>query len=161
MKILTGSFIIHSTKLMNPLLALRSSVSQNGHPITDEWRPKLEAGSKSERVLLPTLAYRVTNLDDKNPLSWFRQFWQQLGHYCSCSLPRQDAGTSQIYVNWIPSRIVTLCNPAKGRAPPPQQFLVKLHCGHSRNRAGKKREGRKEGERSPSAISRWNRNTNR
>ena len=42
-------------------------------------------------------AYRVTHLLGKSlPLTWFRQFWQLVGRYCSYLLPRQDDGTYQI-----------------------------------------------------------------
>ena len=44
--------------------------------------------------------YRVTHLLGKNlPLTWFRQFWQLVGSYCSCLLPKQDGVTSQIIIN--------------------------------------------------------------
>ena len=43
---------------------------------------------------------RVTILHGNNlPLTWFRQFRQFLGRYCSYLLPRQDGGTFQIQVN--------------------------------------------------------------
>ena len=42
------------------------------------------------------MLYRVTHLLGKNlPLTWFRQFRQLVGCYCSYLLPRQDGGTSQ------------------------------------------------------------------
>ena len=43
-------------------------------------------------------------------MTQFREFWQPLGCYSSCLLPRQDGGTSQIQVNGrlLPSRCVTL-----------------------------------------------------
>ena len=54
-------------------------------------------------------SYRVTHLLGKNlPLTWFRQFRQLMGRYCSCLLPRQDGGISQIQVNVLPSRCITL-----------------------------------------------------
>ena len=55
-----------------------------------------------------SVLYRVTHLLGKNlPLTWFRQL---AGRYCSCLLPRQDGGTSQIQVKgrFLPSRCVTL-----------------------------------------------------
>ena len=55
--------------------------------------------------------YRVTHLLGKNlPLTWFRQFRQLVGRYCSYLLPRQDGVKSQIKVNgrFLPSRWVTL-----------------------------------------------------
>ena len=45
--------------------------------------------------------YRATGQVGKNLLlTEFRQFWQLVGRYFSYLLPRQDAGTSQIQVNW-------------------------------------------------------------
>ena len=60
---------------------------------------------------LQNVKYRVTRLLCNNlPLTWFRQFRQLLGCYCSYLLPRQDGGTFQIQVNGrlLPRRLVTL-----------------------------------------------------
>ena len=44
--------------------------------------------------------YRVRDLLGKNLLlTWFQMFRRLVGRYCSCLLPRQDGGTSQIQVN--------------------------------------------------------------
>ena len=44
--------------------------------------------------------YRVTQKNLQNLLlTWFRQFRQLVGRYCSSLLPRQDGGTSLIGVN--------------------------------------------------------------
>ena len=41
--------------------------------------------------------YKVTHANGKNlPLTWFGQFRQLVGHYCSYLLPRQDGVTCQI-----------------------------------------------------------------
>ena len=41
--------------------------------------------------------YRVTHLVGNNLLlTWLRQLWQQVGHYCSYLLPRQDGEKSKI-----------------------------------------------------------------
>ena len=55
--------------------------------------------------------YMVTHLLGNNlPFTWFQQFWQLMGRYCSGLLPRQDGGTFKIQVNrrFLPSRSVTL-----------------------------------------------------
>ena len=45
-------------------------------------------------------SYRVTILDGYNLLlTYFRQSWQLLGHYCSCLQPKWVDGTFQILVN--------------------------------------------------------------
>ena len=50
-------------------------------------------------------------LGNNLPLTWFRQFRQLLGRYCSYQLPGQDGGTFQIQVNGrlLLTRPVTLC----------------------------------------------------
>ena len=58
--------------------------------------------------------YRVTRLLGNNlPLTWFRQFRQLPGRYCSYLLPKQDGGTFQIQVNrrLLARRRVTLYIP--------------------------------------------------
>ena len=55
--------------------------------------------------------YRVTHMLGKIlPFTWFRQLRQLVGRYCSCLLPRQDGGTSQILSQRevLPSWLVTL-----------------------------------------------------
>ena len=55
--------------------------------------------------------YRVTHLVGENLLlTTFRQLQQQLGHYCSYSLPRQDDRTPKTQVNgrFSLTRCVTL-----------------------------------------------------
>ena len=50
-----------------------------------------------QQRMLMVRPYRITHLLGKNfPLTWFRHLWQLVGRYCSCVLPRQDGGTSQI-----------------------------------------------------------------
>ena len=46
------------------------------------------------------LSYRMTHLLGKKnlPLTWFPQFWQLVGCYCSILLSRQSDGTSQMQV---------------------------------------------------------------
>ena len=58
------------------------------------------------------IRYRVTHMLGKTlPLTWFRQFRQLVGRYCSCLLPRQDGGIFHIQVNrsFSLNRMVTLC----------------------------------------------------
>ena len=60
-----------------------------------------ESGTDAEisslRLRTSATKCRVTHLLGKNLLlTWFWQFWQLLGRYWSCLLPRQDGGTSQI-----------------------------------------------------------------
>ena len=71
----------------------------------------------------------VTNLLGKNiQLTWFRQFRQLAGRYCSCLLPRQDGGTSQIQVNGrlLPRRCVVRL--ATNRKQTTFEILLKRLC---------------------------------
>ena len=47
-----------------------------------------------ERWTEHIIKYMVAQVDVENlQLTWFRQFWQLTGRYCSYLLPRQHGGT--------------------------------------------------------------------
>ena len=59
------------------------------------WGAKLQGSAHLIKVYSTLKRKLVRNL----LLTLFQQFQQLVGRYCSCLLPRQDDGTSQIQVN--------------------------------------------------------------
>ena len=73
-----------------------------------QWQDEQQA--PANRTIHMNRVTRLLGILGNNlPLTWFRQFRQLLGCYCSY-IPRQDGGTFQIQVNGrlLPRRRVTL-----------------------------------------------------